>query len=220
MNDFLLIKFLHVIGLAYWLGGDLGVFYSSYAVGNTKLPTAVRTAAAKTLFALDQAPRICMTLMLPLGLHLAWRLGAFDWSATVMTLIWIVCLAWLANVVYLHFGSGTAGKSLLTTIDYWFRVLISATLIASGVASLASNLLSLPPFIAWKLIIFGTMIACGLMVRYKLRNFGPAFANLASGSPSDEDNRIINDSLGGTRPFVIAIWLGLFLSTALGLHLV
>ena len=77
----------------------------------------------------------------------------------------------------------------------------------------------MPGWVAAKLIIFGVMIACGFAVRIKLRDFGPAFANLTLGNPSEADNVAIRRSLGGTRPFVITIWIGLLASTALGLHL-
>ena len=105
MSEYLLIKLLHVIGFAYWLGGDLGVFYSSYFVADDKRPDAVRVATAKILFALDQAPRICMTMSLPLGTHLAWRMGALPLNATSMTIIWILCFGWLAMVITLHLAA-------------------------------------------------------------------------------------------------------------------
>ena len=84
MNEFLLLKLLHVVGFAYWLGMDLGVFYSSYFVANDRLSSDVRAATAKILFALDQGPRICMTMMLPLGIHLVWRMGIFRFDASAM----------------------------------------------------------------------------------------------------------------------------------------
>ena len=62
MNEYLIIKFLHLVGFAYWLGGDLGVFHSSYYVADPNRSPEVRVAAAKILFWLDQVPRICMTV--------------------------------------------------------------------------------------------------------------------------------------------------------------
>ena len=218
MNDYLMLKFLHIVGLAYWLGGDLGVFYSSYFVGNDNLSSEVRVAAAKILFALDQAPRICMTMMLPLGLHLAWRLDVLPINGTIMLATWAVCLGWLGMVLFLHFGTNKAAKYPVTKIDYWFRVVVVLTLAVAGIAGLSNG--SLQYWVAAKLLIFAGMISCGLAVRMKLRDFGPAFARLAGGNPSAEDNAIIRRSLGGTRPFVLAIWIGLLASAALGLHLV
>ena len=218
MNEFLLLKLLHVIGFAYWLGADLGVFYSSYYVANDKLSDDVRIATAKILFALDQAPRICMTLMLPLGIHLAWRLGIFSFDAAVMVLVWLLGLGWLAMVVVLHVMTAGPGKTFLTRFDFWFRLTLSLGLVALGLLSLTSEFMEIQYWVAWKLAIFGGLVGCGLIVRVKLKDFGPAFANLAMGKVSDTDNEAIRRSLGGTRPFVVLIWIGLLVSAALGIH--
>ena len=220
MNEMLLVKFLHVIGLAYWLGGDLGVFYSSFIVSDDKAAPNVRLAAGKMLFALDQAPRLCMTLMLPLGLHLAWLQGALLFSSGVMLGIWLVALAWMASVLFLHFGSSPAAKAIVTRIDYWFRVAVIVTLIYKGASALLGESEALPYWIAWKLIIFGILISLGLVVRTVLKDFGPAFAKVAAGNPDDAANAAIRQGLGRTRPFVVCIWIGLLISAALGLHLI
>ena len=73
-----LLKLGHVLCLVYWLGADLGVFYSSYFVADDKLKAETRVAMAKLLFALDQGPRICMPLIFAFGAHLAFRLGLWQ----------------------------------------------------------------------------------------------------------------------------------------------
>jgi hypothetical protein len=220
MSELLFVKFLHIIGLVYWLGGDLGVFYSSFIVSDEKAAPNVRLAAGQMLFALDQAPRICMTMMLPLGLHLAWLHGALTFSSGIMLGIWLVAFAWMASVLFLHFGSGTTAKAIVTRIDYWFRVVVIVTLIYKGASSLLGDSDALPYWIAWKLIIFGILISLGLTVRIVLKDFGPAFAKVAAGNPDDAANAAIRQGLGRTRPFVVCIWIGLLISTALGLHLI
>lgn len=219
MNEYLLFKFLHIVGFAYWLGGDLGVFYSSYFVANEKLSNDVRVATAKILFALDQAPRICMTLMLPLGIHLTWKLGVFNFGAGIMAIIWVIAAGWLVMVITLHAAAQSKGKAVLTQFDFFFRLALSAGLIIVGALALWSNENSLPYWLAIKLMVFGGLVASGLIVRIKLKPFGPAFANLVHGVATDADNAAIRQSLGATRPFVVSIWIGLLLSTALGLHL-
>ncbi len=219
MSDYLIIKFLHLVGFAYWLGGDLGVFHSSYWVANPKHPPEVRVAAAKILFWLDQVPRICMTMMLPLGLHLAWRAGLLGFPASVMSLIWLAAFGWLGMVIYLHVADASPVKALTTRFDFWFRLALSLGLIGSGGAGLFAGAFDLPYWIALKLMIFGGLVGLGLIVRIKLKPFGPAFASIAEGKGTEADDAAIDASLGGTRPFVVAIWLGLFLSAALGLHL-
>ncbi len=220
MNEYLLFKFLHIVGFAYWLGGDLGVFHSSYWVANPRHSPEVRVAAAKILFWLDQVPRICMTMMLPLGLHLAWLGGLLPFNAAIMTAVWLACFAWLGMVVYLHIASATPAKAFVTRFDFGFRLVLALTLLGSGAAALFAGIAGLPYWLAIKLMIYGALIGLGLVVRIKLKPFGAAFANIAQGKGTPADDAAINATLGGTRPFVVAIWLGLFASAALGLHLI
>ena len=220
MDAYLFLKLLHVVGFAYWLGADLGVFYSSYFVADAERSTDVRIATAKILFALDQAPRVCMTMMLPVGVHLTWEMGIFEFSGTTMALIWVACFAWLAMVITLHVSKPSPGKAILTTVDFWFRLLLSSGLIILGAIAQFTDAMRMPHWAALKLLIFGVLIGCGLIVRIKLKPFAPAFANLAGGNVSDADNAAIRGSLAGTRPFVITIWVGLIASTAYGLHLI
>lgn len=219
MSDILLLKFGHLLCLVYWLGGDLGVFYSSYSVADERLSPETRRNAAKILFALDQAPRICMTLILPLGVHLAWRMGFLPVPGAVVAATWAICLGWLAMVLTLHFGGHGGGLAWLTKFDFGFRVVVVVGLLGVAGASLTDAWRTMPDWTAWKLAIFALLVFCGLMVRVRLKPFGPAFANLVRGEPSDEDNAVIRRTLGGTRPFVLAIWVGLLVETALGLHL-
>lgn len=219
MNEILWLKFAHLLCLVYWLGGDLGVFYSSYSVSDARLSPEARRQAARILFALDQAPRICMTLILPLGVHLAWRMGFLPVPGVIVVGAWVICLAWLAMVLTLHFGRNGGRWAGLTTFDFCFRVAMVAGLLGISVASLTGAWRTMPDWTAWKLAVFALLVLCGLMVRVRLKPFGPAFANVVRGEPSEHDNAVIRRTLGGTRPFVLAIWAGLLIETALGLHL-
>jgi hypothetical protein len=220
MTEIALLSFAHLLGLVYWLGADLGVFYSSFILCDDRKSPEVRVSAARILFALDQAPRICMTLMLPLGVHLAVLTGFQrlpDW-AVIAT--WCVGLAWLAMVLSLHFLGHGRDLRILTRVDFWFRAVLVAALLAYGVLAIAGESATATPWAGKKLVVFALLVACGLAVRIRLKPFGPAFASLARGNPSDADNEAIRRSIGGTRPFVVAIWLGLLINSALGVHLI
>lgn len=220
MDTFVLLVLLHVIGFAYWLGTDLGVFYSSYFVTNEKLSTSARIVASKILFALDLGPRISMTMMLPIGIHLTWEKAIFEFSATVMAIIWVLSFCWLALVLAQYVAKQGRGKALLVTFDFWFRLALMSGLIIVGSIAQFTDAMRMPHWVAVKLIIYGALVGCGLVIRVKLRPFAPAFANLARGEASEDDNRAIQRSLGGTKPYVISIWIGLVISSALGLHLI
>src|SRR4051812_33404648 len=89
---------LHLLLLTYWLGGDLGVFYSSRFVLRNELSPAQRTTALKIMSGCDLAPRICLVLFLPSGvLLMSTRPHGADflhpWQVTV---VWLLSLMWLA----------------------------------------------------------------------------------------------------------------------------
>jgi len=214
------LKLAHVAGLVYWLGTDLGVWYASYFAADRDLPVRTRIVVFRILFALDLAPRVCMTLMLPLGVHLAWRLHLLPLEGGAIAILWTACLMWLAMVLFLHFSAPGAAKRLLTRIDFYVRVLLILCLLGYAGASLAGAGGSRVPWLTSKLLIYALMVACGLMVRVRLKPFGAAYGRLLTDAASDQDHTDISHSIRASRPFVLAIWLGLLTSTALGLHVI
>jgi hypothetical protein len=220
MTELALLKMAHILGLVYWLGGDLGVFYSSFFVADEKRSPETRIAAAKILFTLDLAPRICMTLMLPTGIHLAHMMGKLKVPEMVVYASWAICLAWLAMVLVLHFASHGRDLRILTKIDFRFRMAMVLVLIAFSLYTLLFPEQILTDWIAYKTIVFASMIFFGLMIRLKLRAFTPAFKKLVDGSFSPADSRQVGQTLVSTRPFVFAIWIGILLNTAWSVRLI
>ena len=54
VHDLLLI--VHLLLFCYWLGGDIGVFYSSGFAANPNLSNEARMTAAKIMLNLDIVP--------------------------------------------------------------------------------------------------------------------------------------------------------------------
>jgi hypothetical protein len=174
----------------------------------------------RILFALDLAPKICMTLMLPLGIQLAWRLSLLPLDGLAIATVWAICLSWLSMVLYLHFAASSATKQFLTRFDFYFRVAVILCLAGYGAYSLAGMGGTRAPWVTYKLLIYALMVGCGLMVRIRLKPFGPAFGHLVQDTASDQDHANISHSIQATKPFVLLIWFGLLTSAALGLHVI
>ncbi len=214
LYDFLLI--FHLLLFVYWLGGDLGVFYSSGMVVDPKLSNSARVTAAKIMVNLDFVPRICMTLMLTVGGLLSEQIGIeHQWWQTVG----FVALGpgWLAMVLFLHFSEGTPLGKIVTKIDYFLRWVLVAYLCGSVTYySFFSEHLASAPWVIAKLGIFACLIFCGLMIRKFIPDYGIGIGKLRRGEVDDQVNASMIASLNKCRPFVLAIWAGLFLECFIG----
>ncbi|NQV81686.1 MAG: hypothetical protein HQ495_14105, partial [Alphaproteobacteria bacterium] len=62
-----LIVWLHLLLFVYWLGGDLGVFYSSRFRNDPQYDLKTRLLLARITGDIDMAPRTTMVLMIPIG---------------------------------------------------------------------------------------------------------------------------------------------------------
>jgi len=211
-----ILKLIHILCLVYWLGADLGVFYSSYYLVNEKLSRDTRINVSKILFFLDQAPRISMILIFPSGIHLAKSLGYLNISYSMVISIWLIAISWLILVCVLHI-KGQAVKKL-ALFDYWLRIMF-----VLGMSYVFLNIVINQPEYIWagkKILAFTITVICGLIIRKKLRSFEPAFVSLIEGKDTAESNQILKMSIASSRPFVVLIWACLLFNTALGLHLI
>ena len=98
LEPYFLIKLLHILLFVYWLGGDIGVFYSAIHVRKHELTIPARQTALKILAWVDQIPRFCLVFMLPVGYSLAAQLGVVRASTMVLFATWLVAFAWATMV--------------------------------------------------------------------------------------------------------------------------
>ena len=69
-HEMILLKWAHILAMVYWLGGEWGVFQTSYNVVNRKLALDERRRHMETAYRIDILARSGIILLLPLGLHL------------------------------------------------------------------------------------------------------------------------------------------------------
>ena len=101
MNEYLLLKFAHIIAFVYWLGGDLGTFIASRQVANDKLSAESRHVALKIMLACDMGPKLAMPLILPLGVQLAATAGMATLPGWALLCLWLVSAYWFTVVMVL-----------------------------------------------------------------------------------------------------------------------
>jgi hypothetical protein len=208
---------IHVLLFVYWLGGDLGVFYSSKFVVKPDISPEARAVAAKIMLDLDQIPRICMSLMLTVGGILTEFIGIpHPWYQQIGILL--LGPVWFFCVMYLHFRHGTKAYPYVAKFDMFIRWAVVIGVPISVALHWESNNLAEYPWVAGKLIMFSFLVFCGIMVRGKI---GPFFAVLlkcrAGEMPTQEENEAQRKSLSQVRVWVFMIWAGVFLSGFVGI---
>ena len=210
-----LLTLLHLLIPIYWLGGDLGAYYSARFLLDARRPVNERLMALTILNNIDMAPRTTLILALPTGLTLAAAKGWLALPAGAVVALWIAGLAWLALAWAVHLRHGPAGAAL-RRIDLAVRYLLLACLLAAGGAGLAGRL-ALPLFIALKLIVLALCIGAGLLVRVQLVPLFPAIGAMKAAGASPQTDATIRAVLGRTTPTVQAIWGLVLVACLLGL---
>jgi hypothetical protein len=219
MDYFFALKYAHIIAFVYWLGGDLGTFFASRHVVRSDIGVEARQVALKIMLACDQGPRLAMPAIFALGYQMAVAMQLLAAPAWVSALVWLACLYWFSNVLVLYFNEGKSFTGRLSQIDFGFRLLVIALLVGAALHGLTGGGWLVADWVAWKMLVFAALVGCGVMIRLNLKPFVPAFVSLVSEGPSEQANAVLAQSVNRCRPWVWAIWLGLFLNAAIGVHL-
>lgn len=223
-NGYSVAILLHILLFAYWLGGDLGVFYSSRYILREDLAPQSRATALKIMHGVDLAPRICLVLFLPSGITLmAWGpLGdEFFVNGPLLALTWVAGLVWLAIAVYDYFRDTTTRfGQVVQRLDLVVRYGLGAALLAVGAYTMVVaepfGVDTNPKWLGAKLAAYALCILAGVLIRWKLRSFGPAFGRLMATGSTPEVERDLRSSLRGCEPYVFAIWGFVLLAAVLG----
>ncbi|GAB2921678.1 hypothetical protein GCM10027280_06080 [Micromonospora polyrhachis] len=216
---------LHIVLFVFWLGGDLGVFWSSRYVLKPDLTPAARATALKIMSGLDLGPKICLVLFLPSGVTLmaldphgaqVFGINPFGWP--IVALVWVFAATWLAATISDHHRPGH--RRWVRRADWTVRIALIAglagtalyTLFAAAPFGVGTN----PKWLGGKILLYSVAIACGLGIRLTLRPFGPAFGTLLTTGSTPEVERTMRRAIDGCLPYVWGIWGSVLAAAALG----
>ncbi|MBO3741277.1 hypothetical protein [Actinoplanes flavus] len=218
--------YLHIVLMVFWLGGDLGVFYSSRYVIDSSLTPAARLTALKIMLGLDLGPKICLILFLPSGLTLIsldahggelWGVRLLPWWLLVP--VWIGSFVWVWLMWTDHHEPGK--HPTVKRVDAAIRVAVVTGMAGMGVFTLVAaepfGVTTNPKWLGGKVILYALAIAAGLGIRRRLRPFGPAFfGTVMAGTAGDDDEATVTRSVNGCLPYVWVIWGSVLLAGLLG----
>lgn len=217
--------FIHIVLFVYWLGADLGVYYTSRFVVDRKLSSETRAITGKIMEFVDLSPRICLVLFLPSGislLALSDKAPAtlHDNRYAIMLAAWVAGIAWLYLVIRNYHSHGDPKAALIRKTDLTVRYALVAGIYIGGIYTLIADepfgVTTNPKWLAVKVMFYATAIAGGIGIRKALVPFGPAFGNVLSGKATEADNDALSLSLKNSLPWVHLIWFCVLAAAFLG----
>lgn len=212
ITELAVLRWLHIVAMVYWLGGEWGVFQTSYNVVNRKLPMDERRRHMETAYRIDILARTGIILLLPLGMHMGHLWGVQPYGGAFLVAMWLFVAAWLALCWAAFVYRETDRGVMLTVWDERIRfVLIPVLLIAA-----VSSMLGYGPFNAgtgqlWfslKILIYCFMLMIGLKLRFVMREWTGMFRHLAKGADQAVENRL-EKSIRFARGIAYVYWAGI-----------
>ena len=211
-----ILLFLHLLCFVYWLGGDLGVFYSSGILIKPGLSKESRNFVLKIMHWLDQFPRVCMPLVIALGFNMG-SIRWFDLNVIWLFFIWIITFFWIYFVITLFLNKSSDKKiQLIRRVDLSMRWVIAISITIIALASLNGMGITNDKWLAAKLLIWSATVFCGIASRYTMRPFSRSFANIMSNGENPQDLYILKKSLYITRIPILGIWFLVGCAGAIG----
>jgi len=217
MNSYDILLWLHVLVMGYWIGSDLVInALSHYVVRAGELPGPERKRLWDFLMHVDQHPRNALILSVPLGFTLAAQIGLVQLDNAGLAVLWLASAAWFGHMWLTHWKREEAAGTWLAKWDWRIRYVLIAAFLAMGVQSLLTGSPLAAPWLAWKVILFACVMACGIGVRYYVRQCYRAWPRIWEGRATAEDEAWVRKALMRANYVLWVLWGLLFVIGWLG----
>ncbi len=185
INPVSVLRWLHIVCMVYWLGGEWGVFNTSTYVVDRKLSMEERRRHMQTAYRIDILARSGIILLLPLGLNMGFYWGVQPLGGNWLVGMWVLALAWWGLCLAAFFYRDTDTGIRLTKIDESIRFVVIPVLMICSIGSL----LGFGPFgtaegqlwYSAKILLYSGALCIGLYLRFVMREWTVMFRVLAQG---------------------------------------
>lgn len=205
-----ILRWLHIVCMVYWLGGEWGVFNTSTYVVNRKLSMEERRRHMDTAYKIDILARSGIILLLPLGLHMGFYWGVQPLGGAWLTGMWVFFLGWWGLCLAAFFHRETDLGITLTKADERIRFIVIPALFISAIGTF----LGYGPFGTqhgqmWypaKIFLYGGALCIGLYLRFVMREWTVLFRILAKG-PNAEAEAQLEKELRESKRVAYVYWV-------------
>lgn len=207
-----LLKWLHIIAMVYWLGGEWGVFHTSRYVIDRNLSMEERRRHMNTAYIIDIPARTGIILLMPIGLHMGYYWGVQPYGGNWIIAIWVFTILWLSVCWAAFFYRETDRGLLLTKVDEKVRYILIPLMLIATVTSLMGhgpfNAGDMQKWFSIKLGLFAILLIIGLILRFIMREWTEMFRILAEGPNNEVEDRL-EKSIKLGRTLAYFYWIGI-----------
>lgn len=204
-----ILRWLHVLAMTYWLGGEWGVFNASRQLAKPEISLDERRRHMETAYRIDILARTGIILLLPLGLHMGHDLGVQPLGGPWLTGMWIVFAAWISLTWAAFFKRDTDIGLKLTKIDESIRYVVIPLLLYFGIKSLVTGGPLLAKWYAAKVTIYACLLIIGLILRVIMRRWVLVFRRIAAEGPTPDLQGQLSRSLRLGMNLAYIYWIGI-----------
>lgn len=217
MSLYTLTLWLHVLVMGYWIGSDLVVnqltHFTARAAG---LAGAERRKLWEFLLDVDQHPRNALILSVPLGFTLASFRGLVPLRGVGLLVLWLLCALWFWFMWVTHWKHGKPEGRRWAIWDWRLRYVLIAAAVGSGIVSLLTGQPYSATWLAWKVILFGAVLACGIGIRHYIREAYAAWPRIWVDQAHHGDEELVRQAMWRGTYVLWVLWALLFIIAYLG----
>lgn len=211
LHELSILRWIHILAMVYWLGGEWGVFQTSYNVTNPALSLEERRRHMETAYRIDILARTGIVLLLPLGLHMGKLYGFVpSLDGTGIWWMWLFFAIWLAMTWTAFIKRETDIGVKVTKFEEWLRYpLIVALFIVAFLALEGSGPITSGEGNHWypaKIGLYAFALCIGLFLRVVMRRWTVRFRKLAEG-PDAAEEAALKKEIGQARIAAYIYWI-------------
>lgn len=210
-NELSILRWVHILAMVYWLGGEWGVFQTSYHVTNRNLSLEERRRHMETAYRIDILARTGIVLLLPLGLHMGKIYGFVPiLDGAGIWWMWLFFAIWLGMTWTAFFKRETDLGIKVTKAEELLRYPLIVAIAAAALMAFAGT----GPIEAgvgshWyptKMLLYAFALCIGLFLRLVMRRWTVRFRILAQG-PDAEQEAALEREIAQARLSAYVYWI-------------
>jgi hypothetical protein len=210
------LVYLHVLLMVFWLGTDIGVFIAGLRFMDPKRPLEERAAVIQLGMVIDRYPRICFVAILPVGVQIAYLRGLVPaLSVELLILIWALSAVWMTAVVVGMRLHGSPAARPWQLLERWFRIVGFLGFTGLGIAGWTRDLI-VPGWLAGKLVGFGAICLCALLLERAFAPVAAIFAAILTQGSTPERESALRMHMIWTYVWVLGIYAAVLVCGFLG----